>query len=88
MEVCLEFLLEEDCTSTINIFTTPVIDSTAFSVRSSTPGNEKNKGKLAPAKIAKSSGLLRSSVGSYIIVPQEVRNVLPLTNKTQAGICE
>ncbi|KAA0037521.1 Beta-galactosidase [Cucumis melo var. makuwa] len=49
MEVCSEICLEEDRTSAMNISTTPSIDSTAFSVRFSTSGNDKYNGKPIPA---------------------------------------
>ena len=35
--------------------------------------------------IAKNNGIPRSSVGSYMIIPQKVRNTFPMTNRTQGG---
>ncbi|KAL0545233.1 hypothetical protein IC582_020383 [Cucumis melo] len=48
MEVCYEIRLKEDRTSAMNISATPSIGSTAFSVRSSTSGNDKHNGKPIP----------------------------------------
>ncbi|TYK26198.1 Retrovirus-related Pol polyprotein from transposon TNT 1-94 [Cucumis melo var. makuwa] len=45
MEVYYEIRLEEECTSAMSILATPIIDSTAFSVRSSTSGSDKHNGK-------------------------------------------
>ena len=45
MEVCSKIRLEEDRTSTMNLFATPIIDSAAFSVSSSNSGSDKHNGK-------------------------------------------
>ncbi|KAL0543620.1 hypothetical protein IC582_018720 [Cucumis melo] len=48
MEVCFEVRLEEDRTNAMGVLTTPTIDSTAFSARSSNHDNDKNNGKPIP----------------------------------------
>ncbi|KAA0044930.1 uncharacterized protein E5676_scaffold21G003560 [Cucumis melo var. makuwa] len=49
MDVCFEDRFEElDRTNAMNILTILVIDSAAFSARSSTHDNEKNNGKWVP----------------------------------------
>ncbi|TYK17784.1 putative mitochondrial protein [Cucumis melo var. makuwa] len=74
MEVCYEICLEEDCTSAMNISTIPSIDSAAFSARSSTSGNDKHNGK--PISVCehcqKNNGIPKNSIGSYMVVPQEI----------------
>ncbi|KAA0034862.1 Transposon Tf2-9 polyprotein [Cucumis melo var. makuwa] len=71
IEVYFAIHLEEDCTNAMNILTILAIDSAAFSVRSSTNGSEKIMGNQSMI-IARNNGILRSNVGSYMVILQEV----------------
>ena len=86
MEICSEICLKEDCTSAMNISTTPATESLAFSVRSSTSGSERTmENQFRSVIIARNNSIPKSSFGSYMVVPQEVRNALPMTNITHGG---
>ena len=65
--------------------TTPTIDSVAFSASSFISDNDKHNGKqFLSMSIAKDSSIQRNNIESYMVVPQEVRNALPTTNRTKS----
>ena len=83
MDVCSEIRFEEDCTNARSSSTIPIIDSVAFSARSSTSGSEKNNGKPIPVcDHCKKQLHTRSSVGSYMVIPQEVKKCPSKINRT------
>ncbi|KAA0035018.1 putative mitochondrial protein [Cucumis melo var. makuwa] len=68
MEVCFEVCLEEDRTNVMGVLTTPIIDFTAFSARSSNHDSDKNNGKsIHDMSSERTIGTARHSGGLYIL---------------------
>ena len=87
MEVCSKVLLEEDRFSAMNIITTFVTDSTAFSAKSSGTTGDKQNGKLPQyVNTARNPGIRRISAGSYMAGPQMADDDLRMTSLTLAGL--
>ena len=83
MEVCSEVRLEEDRSSAMNITTTSVTDSAAFSAESSGITGDKQNGKPPYVNTVRNRGTQRISAGSYMVDPRMAKDDLQTTNLTR-----